>query len=127
MVEQEIERRREQAVAGRCDLADLGGMDAVLVDEVVRHKRPPQEVAERTGLSEEEAMANTVHVLRRVAGGGEAKDTDAELGALLLSPMSRSERDIGLMNIVTNGADPIDADLLKRAVAAATSRRRRSP
>jgi O-antigen/teichoic acid export membrane protein len=106
-------------------LAGLEGADAVLVEELVRRGRPAREVAERTGLSEEEAMARTVRVLRRAAGGGDAKETDAELGALLLLPMSRAERDNGLMTMVTDGADPIDADLVKRAVGAAKARRRR--
>ena len=51
-------------------IAGLNGTDALLVDELVRRKRPPQEVAERTGLSPEEVVANTVHVLRRAAGRG---------------------------------------------------------
>lgn len=104
----------------RARLAGLEGTDAVLVDELVRRRRPPREAAERTGLSQEEALARTVHVLRRAAGGGEAKQTDAELGSLLLTPMTRSERDVGLMEMVTNGADPIDADLVKRALATAS-------
>jgi O-antigen/teichoic acid export membrane protein len=108
-------------------IAGLEGTDALLVEELVRRRRPPREVAERTGLSEEQALAHTVHVLRRAAGGAEEpKDSDAELGALLLTPMSRSERDMGVMQIVTNGADPIDADLVKRALAAAGSRRGRN-
>lgn len=107
----------------RARIAILNGTDALLVDELVRRRRPPREVAARTGVSEEEAMAGAVHILRRAAGGGEAKETDAELGALLLQPMSRSERDIGLMSMVTAGADPLDADLIKRAVVAATPRR----
>jgi O-antigen/teichoic acid export membrane protein len=108
----------------RSRIDDLDGVDALLVDEVVRRKRPPREVAEHTGLREEEVMANTVHVLRRAAGGGDSKETDAELGSLILQPMPRAERDNGLMGMVTNGADPIDADLVKRAAAAASSRRR---
>jgi O-antigen/teichoic acid export membrane protein len=108
----------------RARIADLEGVDATLVDELVRCRRPAQEVAERTGLTEEEVLANTVHALRKAAGGSDAKDTDAELGTLLLSPIARSERDNGLMVMVTNGADPLDADLLKRAAAAAASRRR---
>ncbi|MET0304828.1 MAG: oligosaccharide flippase family protein [Solirubrobacterales bacterium] len=110
----------------RARIAALDGADAQLVDEIVRHKRPPGEVGERLGLSEEEAMARTVHVLRQAAGGGEAKNTDADLGALLLLPIPRAERDNGLMSMVTAGADPLDADLVKRAVAAAGSGRRRA-
>jgi O-antigen/teichoic acid export membrane protein len=106
----------------RARLGGLEGTDAVLVDELVQRRRPPQEVSKRTGLGEQEAMARAVHALRRVAGGGASRETDAELGFLLLRPMSRSERDLGLMNMVTNGADPIDADLIKRAVGAATRR-----
>jgi O-antigen/teichoic acid export membrane protein len=108
----------------RARLGNLEGADAQLVDDLVCHGRPPREAAERAGLDEEEAMARTVHALRQAAGGGEAKDTDAELGALLLRPMPRAERDKGLMGLVTAGADPLDADLVKRAVAAAGSRKR---
>ena len=118
-----IDSRREL----RARLADLEGADATLVDELVRRRRPPSEVAERSGLSEEEALARTVHVLRRTAGGVEApKETDAELGALFLTPMPRAARDLGVMEIVANGADPIDADLVRRAAAAAAGRRGRS-
>jgi O-antigen/teichoic acid export membrane protein len=110
----------------RARLAALDGTDALLVDDLARRKRPPAEVAERAGLSEEEALATTVQALRRAAGGAEEpKDTDAELGALLFEPMTRSERDLQLMEMVTNGADPIDADLVKRAMAAASGQRRR--
>ena len=109
----------------RARLASLDGLDAVLVDQVVRRKRPPQEVAEHTGLAEGEVMASTVQILRRAAGGGEPKDTDDELGTLLIRPMPRSERDTGVMEMVTNGADPLDADLVKRAVGAASRGRRR--
>jgi O-antigen/teichoic acid export membrane protein len=104
-------------------LAALDDADALLIDELVRRRRPPAEVAERTGLSEDETVARTVHVLRKAAGGGESRESDAELGALFLSPMTRAERDLGLMKMVTDGADPIDADLLKCAVAAVNSRR----
>lgn len=43
--------------------------------------------------------------------------------------MPRAERDMGLMTMVINGADPINAALVKWAVAAAGSRRtgRRRP
>lgn len=111
----------------RARIAALDGTDAVLVDELIRRKRPPQEVAQRTGIAEEELMAKTVHVLREAAGGGDAKGTDAELGSLLLLPRPRAERDNGLMAMVTNGADPIDADLVKRAAGAASARRRLRP
>jgi O-antigen/teichoic acid export membrane protein len=104
-------------------LAALEGTDAVLVEELVRRHRPPREVAARTGLSEEETLARTVRVLRRAAGGGGEHETDAALGAHFLLPMSRAERDNALMAMVSDGADPIDADLIKRAVAAAGSRR----
>jgi len=114
-----VDSRREL----RARLAGLEGDDALLVEELVRRRRPPSEVADRTGLSEEEALAHAVRVLRRVAGGTEQpKETDARLGAVLLGRMTRSERDMGVMEIVTAGADPIEADLVKRAIAAAGSR-----
>lgn len=107
----------------RSRIAALEGMDATLVDEVVRHKRPPAEVAQQTGLSEESVMAGAVHALRKAAGGLEPKETDAELGALLFLSIPRSKRDLGLLEMVTDGADPLDADLVKRAATVATSRR----
>lgn len=106
----------------RARLDALDGTDALLVDELVCRRRSPADAAERTGLSEEEAMSRTVHALRLAAGGAEAKETDAQLGALLLQPIPRSERDNGLMKLVADGADPLDADLIKRALTAGRNR-----
>jgi O-antigen/teichoic acid export membrane protein len=116
-----VDSRREL----RARLGSLDGTDALLVEQLVRHRRPPDEVAKQAGLGEEEALATAVHALRRAAGGAQArKETDAELGRLLLTPISRSERDIGVMGLVTDGADPLDADLVKRAAGVASRRRR---
>lgn len=103
----------------------LDGHDAILVDEVVRRRRPPELVAERLGISEEEVLACTVQALRTAAGGGAPRETDVALGELILVERPRAERDTGLIQMVVEDADPTDADLVKRAVAVATSRRRR--
>jgi O-antigen/teichoic acid export membrane protein len=108
----------------RARIAELDGLDAELVDEVVRRRRPPEVVAERTGMSADEVMAHVVHALRSAAGGGEPTEDDARLGHLILIRRPRAERDLGLMAIVHEGADPIDADLVVRATAAASRRRR---
>lgn len=108
----------------RSRIVDLDGIDAQLIDEVIRRKRPSKAVAEHTGLSEEEVMARTVQILRRAAGGGDPKSSDARLGTLLTQPMPRAERDNGLMDMVTDGSDPLDADLVKRAASVASRRRR---
>jgi O-antigen/teichoic acid export membrane protein len=108
----------------RARIAELDGTDAELVDQMVRRKHPPETVAERTGMSEDEVMARTVHALRSAAGGGEPTEVDTKLGHLILIRRPRAERDVGLMTMVHEGADPIDADLVVRAAAAATSRRR---
>jgi O-antigen/teichoic acid export membrane protein len=109
----------------RARIARLDGVDGELVDEVVRRRRPPQVVAERTGMSEDELLARTVHALRSAAGGGGPTEADAQLGHLILVRRPRAERDMGLMAMVHEGADPIDADLIKRAAAVASSRRGR--
>ena len=109
----------------RARIAALEGPDAVLVEELVRRCRPPQEVAERAGMSEDEVLAGAVQALRRAGGGGDPQPTDAELGGFLFLPRPRAESDIGLMSMVVRGADPLDADLVKRAAAAARSRRGR--
>lgn len=107
-------------------LAALEGADALLVDGVVRRRLPAHEVAARASVSEEEALARTIHVLRGVAGGTAGpKETDAELGSLLLRPRPSAERDLGVKQLVDDGLDPIDVDLIKRALAAAGSRRSR--
>lgn len=103
-------------------IAALDGVDAELVDQMVRKKRSPEAVAERTGMSEDEVMARTVHALRSACGGGEPTESDAKLGHLILIRRPHAEQHLGLMAIVNEGADPIDADLLMRAVAATTSR-----
>jgi hypothetical protein len=109
----------------RARLAALDGIDAVLVDEVVRRGRPPEAVAARTGMSEDEVLACTVQALRTAAGGGEPRDTDVALGELLLIRRPRAERDTGLIQMVAEHADPTDADLVKRAAAVASRGRKR--
>jgi O-antigen/teichoic acid export membrane protein len=110
----------------RARIAAIDGVDGELIDELVRRRRPPEAVAERTGLSEEEVLARTVHALRAAAGGGGPTEADAELGHLILTNRPRAERDMGLITMVHEGADPIDADLIKRAVAATPRRKRPS-
>ena len=107
----------------RARIAALDGVDAELVDCIIRRKDPPEQVAEHTGLSEDEVMARTVHALRRAAGGGEPTESDAELGRLILVRRSHAEQHHGLKEMVDDGADPIDADLVMRAAGAATARR----
>jgi O-antigen/teichoic acid export membrane protein len=107
----------------RARIAELDGLDAELVDQVVRRGTPPEEVATRTGMSPDEVMAHVVHALRCAGGGGEPTEADAKLGHLILIRRPRAERDMGLMAIVHEGADPMDADLIVRVTAAASSRR----
>lgn len=109
----------------RARIAELDGLDAELVDQVVRRRVPPEEVATRTGMSPDEVMAHVVHALRCAGGGGEPTEADAKLGHLILIRRPRAERDMGLMAMVHEGADPLDADLIVRVSAAATSRRAR--
>ena len=75
-------------------------------------------------MSADEVMAYVVHALRSAAGGGEPTEADARLGHLILTRRPRAERDLGLMAMVHEGADPIDADLVVRATAAASRRQR---
>ena len=105
-------------------IAALDGVDAELVDRLVRRKEHPEQVAERVGLSEEEAMARAVHALRRCGNGdgGEPSESDAELGRLILVRRPHAERQHGLQALVLAGADPLDADLIVRAAGAAGSR-----
>jgi O-antigen/teichoic acid export membrane protein len=110
----------------RARIAQLDGVDADLVDQMIRKKRPPEVVAERTGMSADEVMARTVHALRSAAGGGEPTEADARLGHLLLVRRPHAEQHLGLMAIVHEGADPIDADLVVRAAAVVSSRRWRA-
>jgi O-antigen/teichoic acid export membrane protein len=106
----------------RARIAELDGVDAELVDRVVRRKQPLEAVAAQTDLSEDEVMARTVHALRCACNGGEPCEFDARLGRLLLIPRPYAERQHGLREMVDEGADPIDADLVMRAAGAATSR-----
>ncbi|HET8863128.1 MAG TPA: oligosaccharide flippase family protein [Solirubrobacterales bacterium] len=108
----------------RARIAELDGLDAELVDQVVRRRQPPEEVAERAGMSSDEVMAHVVHALRCAGGGGEPTDADAELGHLILIRRPRAERDMGLMTMAHGGVDPLDADLIVRVTAAASSRQR---
>jgi O-antigen/teichoic acid export membrane protein len=107
----------------RARIAQLDGVDADLVDQMIRQKRSPEAVAERTGMSADEVMARTVHALRSAAGGGEPTESDAKLGHLILIRRPHAEQHLGLMAMVHEGADPIDADLVVRAAAVVSSRR----
>jgi O-antigen/teichoic acid export membrane protein len=106
----------------RARIAKLDGLDAELVDEVVRRRQSPEAVAERAGMSADEVMGRVVHALRSACSGGEPTEADAKLGHLILVRRPRAERDMGLMALAHEGADPIDADLIVRAMAAAGSR-----
>jgi O-antigen/teichoic acid export membrane protein len=110
----------------RARIAQLDGVDAELVDQMIRQKRPPEAVAKRTGMSADEVMARTVHALRSAAGGGEPTESDAKLGHLILIRRPHAEQHLGLMAMVHEGADPIDADLVVRAAAVVSSRRWRA-
>jgi O-antigen/teichoic acid export membrane protein len=109
----------------RARIDQLDGLDAELVDQVVRRHRPPELVAEQAGMSSDEVMAHVVHALRSAAGGGDPTEADARLGHLILVRRPRAERDVGLHLAIHEGADPIDADLLMQAAGAAGSRRLR--
>jgi len=109
----------------RARIAALDGIDAELVDRVVRRKQPPEVVAEQTGMSADDVMARTVHALRRCCHGGEPTDSDARLGELILVRRPHAERQHGLRAMVAEGADPIDADLIVRAAGAVGSGRSR--
>jgi O-antigen/teichoic acid export membrane protein len=107
----------------RASIAELDGIDAELVDRVVRRKQPPQVVAAQTGMSADDVMARTVHALRRCSHGGEPTDSDTRLGELILVRRPHAERQHGLQAMVNEGADPIDADLIMRAAGAAARSR----
>ena len=117
-------RRNDSKRRLRERIAALDGVDAELVDRLVRRKEHPEQVAERVGMSEEEAMSRAVHALRRCCNGdgGEPSESDAELGRLVLVRRPHAERQHGLQELVAAGADPIDADLIVRAAGAAGSR-----
>jgi O-antigen/teichoic acid export membrane protein len=109
----------------RARIGELNGLDAALVDKVLRQGGPPRLVAGEMGMSEEEVLACTVQALRTAAtGGGEPREADVALGELLLVPRPRAERDKRLLELAEDGADPIDVDTIKRAAAVATMRRR---
>lgn len=120
-------RRNDSKRRLRERIAALDGVDAELVDRLVRRREQPGQVAERVGLSEDEAMARAVHALRRCCNGdrGEPTESDAELGRLVLVRRPHAERQHGLQELVLAGADPLDADLIVRAAGAAGSRPRR--
>jgi O-antigen/teichoic acid export membrane protein len=106
-------------------IAALDGVDAELVDRLVRRKQPPEAVAKQTGMSADEVLARAVHALRGCCHDGEPTDSDARLGELILVRRPHAERQHGLRAMVAEGADPIDADLIVRAAGAVGSRRGR--
>ena len=99
-------------------VATLKGRDATLVEEVVRQGLSVDSVAERNELAEEEVFSLTVQALRTASTGGEPRPTDQELGRVILVQRPGVEKDHLLFELVQNGADPIDTDLVVRTAIA---------
>ena len=105
-------------------LAQLDGRNAELVQELIVKGVSLDEVSRVAGLSKEEVLALTIHALRTAAIGGDPQQTDVELGQAILIPRPTAERDHMVMELVGNGADPVETDLIVRAMNAVRSKRR---
>lgn len=95
------------------------------------HGKTPRELAERVGMTEQEFELRTVAGLRALSGLGGPRASDIRVGAYLLSPLSRAERDV-LARRLQEEVDPDELHLLessfrlvRRAVRRDTARPRR--
>ncbi len=72
----------------------------------------PAELARQHGMTEPELELRTVAALRSLTGLGGPRACDIRVGAYLLSPRSRAERDM-LMRRLHDEIDPGELDLLE--------------
>ena len=99
-------------------LQTLAPEEHALLDEALRQRRSPSELAKARGLAESEVDAQVVAALRQWGGLGDSRAGDDRLGAYILSQGAFIEREAASRRMMQQGVDPLDADAVTRAAAA---------
>ena len=103
---------RSPSANGRVKLDGLDGSQRAMLELLVRHRRPPQDVAPLIGVSRRELESRFVGALRHVGGVGTPSDGDAGIGAYLLSSAPVAARDQLWRRLSAQGADALEVDAL---------------
>lgn len=110
-------RRRRRALETLEQLHEVEDRGAVrAVEMIIRDGRSSRAVAGALDHSEEEVFRDCVAVVRQLAGMAPARETDAAAGQYLFAGAPVAERNRMARKLWTNGADPIEVDLMEIAV-----------
>ena len=75
------------------DMRKVGPADRHLLELLIRHRWPADDVSEVLGVSPERVLERAVAAVREIGGVGSPRPQDAELGAYLFSRAWAMERD----------------------------------
>jgi hypothetical protein len=88
----------------------------MILEELVRDRRPAGEVAAHHFVSEWEVGVRLARALRQLIGLGPASEDDGRLGNYLLSDLSPADRDSYARLLAKEGVDPLDIHELDAAL-----------
>jgi len=114
---------RSPSANGGVKLDGLDEPQRAMLELLVRHRRPPQDVAPLVGVPRRELESRFVGVLRHVGGIGAPGDGDAGIGAYLLSSAPVAVRDQLWRRLSAQGVDALEVDALSLTL----ERLRRAP
>lgn len=97
---------------GGVELDGLNDAERALLELIVRHRRPVDDVAPLVGSSHEEIASSFVAALRQVGELGPPSEADGRIGAYLLSPAPVAARDQLWRQLFSEGTDALDVDAL---------------
>jgi hypothetical protein len=107
--------RRSPLLDGVSQLAPRRRM---VLEEVVRDRRHPADVAAAHRVSEWEVGIRLARALRQLVGVGPASEDDGRLGRYLLSDESPADHDSHARLLAKEGVDPLDIHELDAALVA---------
>jgi hypothetical protein len=105
-----VPRRRRPN--GQLALGGLEESDRAVLEILVRHSQPVDEVAPLLGVSTDGLNAGFVAALRRAGDVGSPSDGDAGIGAYLLSAAPVAARDDLWRRLSSQGTNPLEVDAL---------------
>lgn len=110
-------------VDGRVDLNGLDETHRAVLEILVRHGRPVDDVAPLIGIPRAELESSFVAALRQAGGVGDPSQADAGIGDYLLSSAPVAARDQLWRRLSAQGADALEVDALSLTL----ERLRRAP
>lgn len=114
---------RARDLDGRVDLNGLDETQRAVLEILVRHRRPADDVAPMLGIPRAELDSSFVAALRLVGGVGDPSQADAGIGDYLLSSAPVAARDQLWRRLSAQGADALEVDALSLTL----ERLRRAP